>query len=51
MLTATKTTVEEAVVDPTVDTEEYVESLSNAVEDLKQEEEKIRMESGNNHDG
>ena len=46
-----KTTVEEAVVDHTVDAEEYVKSLTNVVEDMKQEEDKIQMESGNNNDG
>jgi hypothetical protein len=51
MLTTTKTTVEEAVVDHTVETEEYVESLTNVVEDMKREEDKIRMEAGNNNDG
>ena len=41
MLTTTKMTVEEAEVDHTVDAEEYVKSLTNAVEDMKQEEDKI----------
>eukprot|EP00957_Ditylum_brightwellii_P070086 5323257-Ditylum_brightwellii.AAC.1 len=50
MLTATKTTVEEAVVDHTVDVEEFVKLFTNIVEDMKQEEDKIQMESGNNND-